>query len=91
MIKQMYPAFFFGLGGPMGSGNQYLPWIHIKDLCNLLLFSIEQKQVVGILNGVAPQVSHFKNRNILLLLFFKIYPFIKILLIFESIKLRWIK
>ncbi|XP_075224300.1 epimerase family protein SDR39U1 isoform X2 [Lycorma delicatula] len=56
MIKQMYPAFFCGFGGPIASGNQYLPWIHIKDLCKLLLFCIENKEVVGILNGVAPQI-----------------------------------
>ncbi|XP_022207961.2 epimerase family protein SDR39U1 [Nilaparvata lugens] len=56
MIKQMFPAFFFGVGGPIASGKQYLPWIHVKDMCRLLLFSIENKNATGILNGVAPQV-----------------------------------
>ncbi|KAK9300527.1 hypothetical protein QLX08_006857 [Tetragonisca angustula] len=56
MIKQIYLPFFFGLGGPIANGNQYMPWIHISDLVNLFLFSIENKTVHGILNGVAPQI-----------------------------------
>lgn len=56
MIKQLYIPFFFGLGGPIGSGKQCIPWIHVADTCNLLLFAIENSNVTGILNGVAPQV-----------------------------------
>nr|XP_034184117.1 epimerase family protein SDR39U1 isoform X2 [Osmia lignaria] len=32
MIKQIYLPFFIGLGGPIGNGNQYMPWIHVTDL-----------------------------------------------------------
>lgn len=56
MIKNMIIPFFFGLGGKLGSGNQYLPWIHIDDLTSLIKYSIENEEVKGILNGVAPQV-----------------------------------
>lgn len=56
MIKQIYLPFFFGLGGPLGNGDQFMPWIHLKDLVNMFLFSIENKNVHGVLNGVAPQV-----------------------------------
>uniref|UniRef100_A0A1B6DNY7 DUF1731 domain-containing protein n=1 Tax=Clastoptera arizonana TaxID=38151 RepID=A0A1B6DNY7_9HEMI len=56
MINQLYPPFFFGLGGRIASGKQYMPWIHIADMCNLLLFSIENENVSGVLNGVAPQI-----------------------------------
>ncbi|CAL7936185.1 unnamed protein product [Xylocopa violacea] len=56
MIKQMYLPFLFGLGGPISNGNQYMPWIHIIDLVNLFLYSIETRNVHGILNGVAPQI-----------------------------------
>lgn len=55
MIKQLYLPFFLGLGGPVGSGSQYLPWIHIEDLARLIVFAIETEGVDGILNGVAPQ------------------------------------
>ncbi|XP_031345027.1 epimerase family protein SDR39U1 isoform X3 [Photinus pyralis] len=56
MIKQLYLPFYLGLGGPVGSGSQYLPWIHVEDLARLIVFAIEKDGVSGILNGVAPQV-----------------------------------
>lgn len=56
MIKQIQIPFFMGLGGPIGSGNQYFPWIHIDDMVNLFMFAIEEDHVKGVLNGVAPQI-----------------------------------
>lgn len=56
MIKNMIVPFFFGLGGPIASGKQFLPWIHIEDLIRLIQFAIENENVKGVLNGVAPQV-----------------------------------
>ncbi|KAL0270913.1 UNVERIFIED_CONTAM: hypothetical protein PYX00_008183 [Menopon gallinae] len=56
MVKQLWLPFFLGLGGPVGPGNQYLPWIHIDDLTNLILYAIENEKVKGVLNGVAPDV-----------------------------------
>ncbi|XP_076682863.1 epimerase family protein SDR39U1 [Andrena cerasifolii] len=56
MIKQIYLPFFLGLGGPIGSGSQYMPWIHVTDLIGLFLFALGNKNVQGILNGVAPQI-----------------------------------
>lgn len=70
MIKQLYLPFFFGLGGPVSPGNQYLPWIHIDDLIRLITYSIENSHVNGILNGVAPhlitneQFSSVNNNSI---------------------------
>lgn len=57
MIKQIYLPFFLGLGGPIGTGNQYMPWIHITDLVNMFTFALKNSNVHGILNGVAPQVT----------------------------------
>lgn len=56
MIASLIFPFWFGFGGPVASGLQPLPWIHITDLCNLIKFSIENKKVEGVLNGVAPQI-----------------------------------
>ncbi|XP_049874010.1 epimerase family protein SDR39U1 [Pectinophora gossypiella] len=56
MIKNMFMPFYLGMGGPIGSGKQFLPWIHIDDLVRLIHFAIENPEVKGILNGVAPQV-----------------------------------
>lgn len=59
LIKQLWLPFYFGVGGPVGTGNQFLPWIHIDDLANLIIYSIETEKVRGVLNGVAPDVSIF--------------------------------
>lgn len=56
MIQSLFLPFFMGVGGPVATGNQPLPWIYIDDLCNLIKYSIENPKVEGILNGVAPQV-----------------------------------
>lgn len=58
MIKQTFLPFFFGVGGPLGSGTQYMPWIHIKDLVNLFIHALKNENVSGVLNGVAPEVLH---------------------------------
>lgn len=42
----------FGLGSHIGPGTQYHPWIHIDDLCRMILFAIEQK-LEGTYNAVA--------------------------------------
>lgn len=56
MIASLFIPFFMGAGGPVASGKQPLPWIHIDDLCHLIKFSIENPKIEGVLNGVAPQI-----------------------------------
>jgi hypothetical protein len=48
--KMMLPVKL-GLGSPIGSGEQMMPWIHIDDLCNLFVFAIENK-LKGTFNAV---------------------------------------
>ena len=55
LIQNQYWQFFFGLGGPIGQGTQWLPWIHVKDLTGLIHFAIFNDHVRGILNAVAPE------------------------------------
>ncbi len=40
---------------PLGNGKQYVPWIHIEDLCNLYNKAIEDSAFSGIYNAVAPE------------------------------------
>lgn len=42
------------LGGTVGSGRQYISWIHIADICELVHFAIEGQHVHGTLNATAP-------------------------------------
>lgn len=53
-IGHMLLPFRLGLGGPIGSGQQFFPWIHIGDLVGILAHAIEASHVQGVLNGVAP-------------------------------------
>ena len=41
-------------GAPLGSGKQYMSWIHIDDLCRLFIRAIEDPQLEGVYNAVAP-------------------------------------
>ena len=52
--KMIFPVKYY-FGAPLGSGNQYMPWIHIDDLCNILLASISNDKMTGVYNGVAPE------------------------------------
>ena len=49
-----------------GTGRQYIPWIHIRDLCNVYLKAIEDSNMAGAYNAVAPQyVTHFNFMHVL--------------------------
>lgn len=50
----IYWPFFFGLGGNIGDGRQWYPWIHARDAAGIILHSITDSRVEGVLNVVAP-------------------------------------
>lgn len=52
--KMLLPFKLFG-GGPIGSGNQYYPWIHMDDAVGGLLYAIDNEKVSGPINLTAPQ------------------------------------
>ncbi len=47
-------VFGLGLGGRLGGGGQWMPWIHIEDQARLMLWCIENPGVAGAVNHVAP-------------------------------------
>ena len=53
-LPQMLPPFWFGAGGPVGSGRQYWPWIHLQDWVDLVRFAIQTPAAAGPLNATAP-------------------------------------
>ena len=53
-LAQMLPAFRAGLGGRLGSGRQWMSWIHVDDLEGLVLFALERESLRGPVNAVAP-------------------------------------
>ncbi len=54
MLRMMRPVFDCGLGAVIGSGRQWMPWIHYEDLARLVLFAVEDMNVRGPLNACAP-------------------------------------
>jgi uncharacterized protein (TIGR01777 family) len=53
-LGKMLTPFYLGLGSPLGSGDQFMPWVHIDDLVGIFLHAAKHNQVQGALNGVAP-------------------------------------
>jgi uncharacterized protein (TIGR01777 family) len=53
-MARMLPPFRSGLGGPLGTGDQWMSWIHVDDLIAMIQFAAQNPHVRGVWNGVAP-------------------------------------
>ena len=53
-LGKMLPVFRAGFGGPIGSGQQWMSWIHRTDLCSVIQQGLENPDWSGVVNGVAP-------------------------------------
>jgi uncharacterized protein (TIGR01777 family) len=60
-LGQMIPIFKMGLGSPVGTGEQWLSWIHEHDLVRIYLFLLDKKDLEGPVNCTAP--GPVKNRE----------------------------
>ncbi|NMA68938.1 MAG: DUF1731 domain-containing protein, partial [Desulfitobacterium sp.] len=60
-LNRMALPFKFFLGGPLGKGNQYLPWIHIHDLVRMIRFIVKHEELSGPINAVAPNPLKMKD------------------------------
>ncbi|OFY24024.1 MAG: TIGR01777 family protein [Bacteroidetes bacterium GWF2_33_38] len=56
-LEKMITPIKLGIGSAIGSGNQYMPWIHVDDLCEIYVKAIEDSQMNGAYNAVAPDFS----------------------------------
>jgi uncharacterized protein len=54
-LATMLPIFKLGIGGPIGGGAQYIPWIHIDDEVGALLHAIDTDGLTGAVNLSAPE------------------------------------
>ena len=76
VFKSLSQLIKFGFGSAVGSGKQYMPWIHIQDLVRMFQFLLEDTSQQGVFNGVAPQqvtnlemmqaIAKGRNRSIVL-------------------------
>ncbi|WP_327141173.1 TIGR01777 family oxidoreductase [Nocardia sp. NBC_01327] len=54
MLGMLYPLYFLGLGGRLGSGRQYVPWISLDDEIGAILFALTEDSLSGPVNMVGP-------------------------------------
>jgi uncharacterized protein len=55
ILAKILPPFRLGLGGKIGSGSQWMPWIHLDDEVGLIRHVMDHEAVTGPLNLVAPE------------------------------------
>ncbi len=53
-FKKLLVVFKLGLGGPLGSGKQWMPWIHLTDLRGAIVHAVFSENLTGAINGTAP-------------------------------------
>ncbi|MEI8672943.1 TIGR01777 family oxidoreductase [Vibrio sp. SA48] len=53
-LAKMLPPYKLGLGGPLGSGEQYMPWIHMLDMVRAITYLLETQHAQGAFNLCAP-------------------------------------
>lgn len=61
-LAKMMPPIKFGIGSPIGSGKQYMPWIHVDDICRIYEFALKNSEIDGAYNASSPQ--HITNENL---------------------------
>lgn len=54
-LKKMLPPFKAGVAGRLGSGDQYMSWVHLDDLVGQFIFLMENKMKHKVYNGVSPR------------------------------------
>jgi len=60
-LGKMLPVFRAGFGGPVGSGRQWMSWIHRHDLCRLIANALEDSAYGGVYNAVAPEPARMAD------------------------------
>jgi uncharacterized protein (TIGR01777 family) len=60
-LAKMVPPFKFFVGGPLGSGRQWMPWIYIDDQVGLMLHLIANDHLAGAVNATAPNPVTMKE------------------------------
>jgi uncharacterized protein (TIGR01777 family) len=54
VLQKMLLPFKLGLGGRLGSGQQYMPWLHISDMINVIEFLVTNEQLKDVFNACSP-------------------------------------
>ncbi|MCO4293845.1 TIGR01777 family oxidoreductase [Solitalea sp. MAHUQ-68] len=63
-LPKMVKPIKMGMGVTLGSGNQWMSWIHISDMCRMYIHALENNNLTGVFNATSPQpvtYSQFTN------------------------------
>ncbi len=60
-LEKMLLPFNFGMGNYFGDGTAYMPWIHIDDISQLFIKTVEDDKMEGVFNGAAPEEATGKE------------------------------
>jgi uncharacterized protein len=63
-LKEIAQPVSWGVGAPLGSGKQFMSWIHIEDLCRMFIHAVEQETMHGAYNAVTPTPATNKEVTI---------------------------
>ncbi|MGH9843548.1 MAG: TIGR01777 family oxidoreductase [Blastocatellia bacterium] len=55
-MEKILPPFKLGLGGRLGGGRQWFPWIHLDDIAGIICHALLTPAVAGPINGAAPGI-----------------------------------
>jgi uncharacterized protein (TIGR01777 family) len=58
--KMVTPMKMF-VGGVLGSGRQWLPWVHVQDVVSAFLWAVDNEEAYGVINLVAPEAVTMKT------------------------------
>jgi hypothetical protein len=58
--KMAHPVHYYA-GAAIGTGKQYMPWIHVKDLCAMIVFTLQNEKTNGVYNAVSSE--HINNET----------------------------
>ena len=61
VLRKFLPPFKIFMGGPLGNGKQWFPWIHIEDLINILIHTIKTESLQGPVNVASPEIVRMKE------------------------------
>ncbi len=61
VLKKLLPPFKIFLGGPLGNGKQWFPWIHIEDLINIIIHAIKTDSLLGPVNIASPGIVRMND------------------------------
>ncbi|MCB1309629.1 MAG: TIGR01777 family oxidoreductase [Leptospiraceae bacterium] len=61
LLSKLLPVYKMGLGGPIGSGQQWCSWIHIEDVVKAIAFALDDNSIQGPVNLSVPQPCRFEE------------------------------